>query len=162
MFESYRLSPEARRLFMRGYEAQMHGELHDAIALYRRSLDIEESAEAHTFLGWAYSFLGRYDEAIEECRKAIELDPDYGNPYNDIGTYLLEQGHIDEAVRWLQRAKFAKRYETPEFAYCNLGRAYQVRGEWDRAIREFRKAMHLGPPDSPTMHDVRMLLARLN
>ena len=50
------------------------------------------TAEAHTFLGWAYSFLGDYESAITECRNAIELDPDFGNPYNDIGAYLIQQG----------------------------------------------------------------------
>ncbi|PYT19246.1 MAG: hypothetical protein DMG58_36765, partial [Acidobacteria bacterium] len=32
----------------------------------------------HTFRGWALSYLGRQDEATEECKQAIELDPDFG------------------------------------------------------------------------------------
>jgi tetratricopeptide (TPR) repeat protein len=32
------------------------------------------------------------DDAIAECKKAVELDPDLGNPYNDIGAYLIEKG----------------------------------------------------------------------
>ncbi|NIO09761.1 MAG: tetratricopeptide repeat protein, partial [Deltaproteobacteria bacterium] len=43
------------------------------------------TAEAYTFLGWTYSFMGQLNEAIEECQRAITLDPDFGNPYNDIG-----------------------------------------------------------------------------
>jgi len=32
-------------------------------------------------------FQGRVEEAIAECKLAIELDPDFGNPYQRIGAY---------------------------------------------------------------------------
>jgi Tfp pilus assembly protein PilF len=32
------------------------------------------------------------DEATDECRRAIEIDPQFGNPSNDIGVYLTQQG----------------------------------------------------------------------
>src|SRR2546430_7197875 len=53
--------------------------------LYQQSIDVHPTAEAHTFLGWTLSFQGRLEEATRECLKAIEVDPDFGNPYNDIG-----------------------------------------------------------------------------
>ena len=52
-----------------------------------------------------YSFQGRPDDAIAECKIAIAVDPDFGNPYNDIGAYLIELGREEEAVTWLERAK---------------------------------------------------------
>jgi tetratricopeptide (TPR) repeat protein len=61
------------------------------------------TAEAHTFLGWAYSHAGYVERAIAECKRAIEVDPDFGNPYNDIGVYLIEKGALDDAVPWLER-----------------------------------------------------------
>ena len=42
---------------------------------YQRSIDVYPTAEAHTFLGWALSVQGRLDEATDECRRAIEIDP---------------------------------------------------------------------------------------
>ena len=67
-------------LFQEAYERQMEGELEGAIELYQRSIATYPTAEAHTFLGWAYSFQGRLDDAIEECKKAIGIDPSFGNP----------------------------------------------------------------------------------
>ena len=58
---------QAQILTDRAQRHQMHGELGDAIALYRRSLAVYPTPEAHTFLGWAYSRMDRYDEAIAEC-----------------------------------------------------------------------------------------------
>src|SRR5438093_13111097 len=79
----------AARLFEEAYRKQMNGEFEDAAGLYKKSIESFPTAEAYTFLGWTYSFMGRIDDAIAECRKAIEVDPTFGNPYNDIGAYLL-------------------------------------------------------------------------
>ena len=98
------LLDRALRLFQQAYEHQMSGELDDAAALYRASIGLFPTAEAHTFLAWTYSYKGRFNDAIEECQKAIEVDPEFGNPYNDIGAYLIEQGKHDEAIPWLERA----------------------------------------------------------
>ena len=76
---------KAVELFQRGYKHQMQGELEEAVALYKRSIEAYPTAEGHTFLGWTYSFQGRLDDAIQECLSAIEVDPTFGNPYNDIG-----------------------------------------------------------------------------
>ncbi len=57
------------------YQAQMEGDYDRAVELYQSSLELHPTAEAHTFLGWTYHFQGRIDEAIAECKRAIELDP---------------------------------------------------------------------------------------
>ena len=43
------------------------------------------------------AYPGKVDQAIDECKKAIRIDPTYGNPYNDIGAYLIERGDHDAA-----------------------------------------------------------------
>ena len=90
------------------YQAQMEGDYDRAVELYRSSLDLHPTAEAHTFLGWTYHFQGRLDDAISECKRAIEIDPEFGNPYNDIGAYLIELNRFDEAIPWLERAVEAR------------------------------------------------------
>jgi tetratricopeptide (TPR) repeat protein len=72
------------------YQAQMEGDYDRAVELYHSSLELHPTAEAHTFLGWTYHFQGRIEDAIAECKRAIELDPEFGNPYNDIGAYLMK------------------------------------------------------------------------
>ena len=103
---------QAQEYFHRAYAHQVKGELEEAIALYKRSIEILPTAEAHTFLGWTYSFQRRYEEAIQECRRAIEVDPTFGNPYNDIGAYLIELVRWEEALPWFEKALNASRYES--------------------------------------------------
>ncbi|MBI3953016.1 MAG: tetratricopeptide repeat protein [Chloroflexi bacterium] len=123
----------------------MAGELEEALKLYTRSIELHPTAEAHTFRGWTYSFLGRVDEAIQECQRAIEVDPDFGNPYNDIGAYLIEQDRLDEAIPWLEKALQARRYEARHFPHSNLARVYERKGDWHRAIAEYRQALEIEP-----------------
>lgn len=131
--------------FKEGYRLQTSGDLNGAISAYKRSIELYATAEAHTFLGWAYSFQGQIDEAIKECEAAIQVDPEFGNPYNDIGVYLIEKGEYDEAIPWLEKAMVAKRYEPRHYPYMNMGRVLVRKGMYDEAIRELKKALEIEP-----------------
>jgi Tfp pilus assembly protein PilF len=135
----------AAELFQKAYELQMEGDLEQAIDIYKESIEIYPTAEAHTFLGWTYSFQGKLDEAITECKKAIEVDPDFGNPYNDIGAYLIEKEEYDSAIEWLERAIQARRYESYHYPHYNLGRVYMAKGMMKRALDEFEQAIAIAP-----------------
>src|SRR2546422_9730663 len=86
---------QAWQLLQEAYQAQVEGDYDHAVQLYEKSLAVQPTAEAHTFLGWTYHFQGRLEEAIAECKRAIEIDPDFGNPYNDIGAYLIEMRRFE-------------------------------------------------------------------
>jgi Tfp pilus assembly protein PilF len=140
----------------------MSGDLETAIDLYHQSLDLHPTAEAHTFLGWTYSFQGRLDDAIAECKKAIAVDPTFGNPYNDIGAYLLEMGRFEEAIPWLEQATTASRYEAPHFPRFNLGRAFVAMEMFGRALEEFEKALALRPDYAAAARAVAAIKRQLN
>ena len=140
----------------------MKRELEEAINLYKKSLATHPTAEAHTFLGWTYSWMGQIDEAIEECHKAIAQDPDFGNPYNDIGAYLIEKGEFDEAIPWFQKAIQARRYENPAYPHLNLGRVYERKGNWTEAIDSYKKALALDPNYTLARKALGRLVSSLN
>jgi tetratricopeptide (TPR) repeat protein len=140
----------------------MAGKFDKAIECYRKSIEIFPTSEAHTFLGWTYSFQGRYLEAIEECRKAIDVDPAFGNPYNDIGAYLIELGRPDEAIPWFKKAIEAARYEPRHFPHFNLARIHARQYDYGKAIDHLRKAVELEPGYEAAHRELRKLLARMN
>ena len=127
------------------YQAQMEGDYERAAELYQSSLELHPTAEAYTFLGWTYHFQGRIEDAIAECKRAIEIDPEFGNPYNDIGAYLIELGRFDEAIPWLERAIEARRYDPRHFPHYNLGRAYLGKEMYGSATKSFEKALEIEP-----------------
>jgi tetratricopeptide (TPR) repeat protein len=153
---------KAIELLEQAYREQMGGNLEEAIRLYRASLACHPTAEAHTFLGWTYSFQGRLDDAIEECKKAIAVDPQFGNPYNDIGSYLIKLGQLDAAIPWLERAVAAERYEPRHYPHCNLGRIYRAKGMLHKAVAEFEKALDIEPDYAFARTELAEIRAQLN
>jgi tetratricopeptide (TPR) repeat protein len=143
----------AMELIKEALDLHAAGKVDDAVRLYKESLALFPTADAHTYLGWAYSFKGRIDDAIAQCEIAIRLDPEFGNPYNDIGVYLMQQEKFDEAIPWLEKAKQAKRYEPRHFPYLNLGRVYVTKGMIQKAIEEFRGALERNP-DNPELKEL--------
>jgi tetratricopeptide (TPR) repeat protein len=153
---------EARELFARAYETQMEGNLEQAIELYLKSIEMEPTAEAHTFLGWTYSMMDRYEEAIAECKRAIALDPEFGNPWNDIGAYLIEIGKEDEAIPYLEKATCAKRYESFCFPHFNLSRIFFKKGMLHKATEELHKALKENPEYLPAQEALHHIQAQLH
>lgn len=152
----------ARRLFQRAYQMQQRGALADAIRLYKESIAHHPTAEAYTFLGWTYAMLNRYEEAVEECHRAIALDPTFGNPYNDIGAYFIELGWWREAILWLEKALAAPRYENREFAQMNLGRVFEHLGQWEKARQAYKAALALNPNYLTARQALRLLVGKMN
>jgi Tfp pilus assembly protein PilF len=152
----------AQELFEQAYEAQMSGDFDRAVALYKDSLEIHPTAEAHTFLGWTYHFQGKVQDAIAECKRAIEVDPDFGNPYNDIGAYLISLKKYDEAVPWLERAIQAPRYEPRHYPHFNLGRVYLAKGMINRARECFQQALKIEPRHAEARQAIETIRRMLN
>lgn len=153
---------KATELLHKGYRAQQHGDVADAMRFYQESIRTYPTARAYTSLGWTYGFLRRYDDAIQECRHAIALDPEYGTPYNDIGLYLMRMGKLDDAVPWLEHAAEATRSDAPHYPYLNLGRIALAKGDLLRASREFGRALRAEPHSMTARRTLAALSAHLN
>ena len=153
---------KAKALWMKGYRAQMNNRLEKAIDYYQESLGLFPTAEAHTFLGWAYSFQGNFEQAIEECLKAIQTDPSFGNPYNDIGAYFIEQEKWEEAIPWLEKAIQSVRYEPRHYPHFNLGRVFMHLRKTEEAKEQLNKALELYPDYPPALQALAQIQSRYN
>lgn len=151
----------AYALWEQGYLLHLSGRYREAVDSFRESVEVLPTAEGHTFLGWSLSMLGRLEEAVAECHKAIALDPEYGNPYNDIGVYLIDLGRPDEAIPWLEKAISAKRYCCYQFPHFNLGRVRAMEGNIDAARRSFEQALRHDPDYLPARMALEYLDAEI-
>ena len=120
-------------------------------------MSYRECAEIVTLVGWVQSLLGENEKAKNMCMKAISLDPDYGPPYNDLGTVLLNEGQLEESLKWFELAKKAPKYQNKEYPYINAGRAYMMVKNYDKAMIEFEKALSICPENE----DLRETVAKI-
>ena len=152
----------ASEYFKKAYDLHLNGKIDDAINNYKLSIEYYPTAKAHTFLGWAYSLHSKYKEAIKECKLAVELDPDFGNPYNDIGSYLTHLNKFDEAISWLEKAIEAVDYDPRHYPYFNLGRIYEKRGDWFTAMKYYEDALKINPDYEIAKSALLRLAAMMN
>lgn len=164
-FEQEIKNPDKRAavaLFNQAYDAQMKKDYEQAIRLYKKSIEIFPTAEAYTFLGWVYSFEGNYDLAIAECLAAIAVDAGFGNPYNDIGSYLIAKGNYYDCVRWFRLAIDAIRYEARAYPHFNLAHVYEKRGKLLEAAKHYGLALDEQPNYMQAYKALRKVQEKLN
>ncbi len=162
MNKSFNDQERARKLWEEGVQELMAGRVQSAIDCFNESLKSSPTAEGYTYRGWAISFLGMLEQAVEDCKKAIQIDPEFGNPYNDIGVYLMQLGLLDEAIPWLELAKSAKRYEPKHFPYLNLGHIYMIQGDQMKALDEYVKALDLDPENPIAQKAIASMNLKVN
>jgi Flp pilus assembly protein TadD len=100
----------------------------------------------------------RFQEAVVEWRKALDLNPDEARPHNNLGYCLAEVGRHAEAVPHYERA-IALSPEYPE-AYNNLGEALIRLDRRNEAMDAFEKALRLNPRYASAHSNLGAVLAQ--
>ncbi len=92
------------------------------------------SHNIHNNLGITYDKVGRYQEAIEELSRALQLDPGYIDVMTNTAVTYFHMDRCDEAVQALQEAIRLKPDNVQ--AHCNLSNIYASQGRYDEARKE--------------------------
>jgi Flp pilus assembly protein TadD len=136
-----------------------HGRLilQEALMRHRLARDPDEFS-AHFNLAAALQSLGRRDEAIEQYRRALEIEPSHPTARNGLATVYLEEGRVTEAIRELTRVLEID----PDHVHAryNLARAWLSKGELGRAERELRRILRGAPDDLESLYSLGYVLAR--
>jgi len=113
------------------------------------------SVRAHVNLGIAYSEAGQFDKAESFLIKAMELDPDSGFTYLNLGANLEKQERYAEAISIYKKA-IGLRKSNPPKLYFNLSLAYQKINDYNNSI----KYAELAISKNPYHYGSHMLLGR--
>ena len=152
----------AENYFSRACYFHNRGSILKAIESFKLSIEFNPTSKAYYWLSSVYGLQGRYEAAIDCCVLATLLDPDEGNPYNDIGSYLIELCRFDEAIEWLDMALNAPINEYRHYPLYNLARIAEINGDWDEAISSYKEALKLKPSYKAAEVSLTRICSNLN
>ena len=93
--------------------------------------------------GWDLFEEGKYEEALKKFNKAVELNPNYSEPYKGLGTSYRWLKNYDKAVYNLNKAININ--PDDDGTYVVLGFSLQQLGKFEEAIKQLNKAIEINP-----------------
>jgi Tfp pilus assembly protein PilF len=132
-FASLRSVNEGNRTVLQALETQLQRD-QEALKLRRH----EEAVECNS-RGVVLYYRGALDGAVEAFRRAVELQPEYGEAHNNLGLALSRLGRQEEAETAFQEA--LRLDPAMGEVFNNLGFLYHATAKYPQAIEMFRKAI---------------------
>lgn len=108
------------------------GKFDEAIAHIKKAQELEGPLllSINTDVGEIYCWARRYDIAIEQLQKVIQIEPDFAIARNILGMTYIKVGKLNEAIAELESARHLD--NNPRMM-SSLGYAYGVSGQHDKA-----------------------------
>ncbi|HYG78897.1 MAG TPA: tetratricopeptide repeat protein, partial [Pyrinomonadaceae bacterium] len=110
---------------------------------YRRAIELNPNyaTARHWYANGPLLVMERYDEAVAEMKRAVELDPLSLIINSDLGSIYVSARQYDRAVEQLRKTIEMDRGFYP--AHYWLGEAYVMKGSYAEALAEYQKAREL-------------------
>jgi len=143
----------------------------------------KKSLESLYFLSAIRLFSGKYEEAIpymeefekyhdEKSKEIASKSPDnkggdlflidawYIGLYYELGKYHFSNKRYKKAIQWLRMAK-ARYYQDPMLHFY-LGISYYEEGEFDKAIKSFKKELEINPNEPSPFYNISCAYSKSN
>jgi adenylate cyclase len=133
---------------IQGWTADPEAALQRAEALGQKAIARDStSAGAHALLGSTYIRYGDYDRALDEMRRAVELNNSDPDAYAGLGTALLWSGDVDGSVKAFEAAGKLGLEFTRNDSFV-LGIAYLLADRSADAVRTLERSLERNQADS--------------
>lgn len=115
----------------------------------------EYSAEIHYDLGLYFYELGEYDLSLKHYRRAVEIDPDFGEAFFGIGLLFYSLGDDQNAVSYYQQS--LDRNPADADTRNNIGLIYYRQGKLDEARFQIEEAVRLQPEFADAFYNLGLV-----
>ena len=125
--------------------------------LFGRAIKVTENNYImHNNFGLALANQKRYEDAIEQFEKVLQINPRYIRAKANIAFVLRRQDRIDEAIE-IYKELLEINPDWPE-VHNDLGRVYAYKGMADEAIECYKEAVRLRPDFAEAVNNWGMVL----
>jgi Flp pilus assembly protein TadD len=158
------LAPATALMILAGLAARTWDQLavwHTPLTLHWHALAVtDRNYLAEAYLGTTLFNRGRFPEAAEHFRRAIEFKPNFRNAHYRLGR-TMEQLRQPAAAAVAYRRALTLRPDDAD-AHYGLGAALEDVGRTDEAIASYREAVRLRPDFAEAQYNVGVLLLNQN
>ena len=102
-----------------------------------------DDKRAHVDLAWFYKNGKKYDEAIIEFGKALEIDPAFGYALNMLAYTYAEMGESEKALKTFEH--YAAVLPDDANPHDSMGDLYFFYGKFDKARAKYEQALAIRP-----------------
>ena len=113
-------------------------------AINREPLGQKDLAATFDNRGVMLDMLGRTDKAAADFRQAMVLDASLGDPHVNLGSMLIKQKRLDDALASINRG-IELGVSFPHIGYYDRAVAYQMMGKYKEAYFDYKKALEFEP-----------------
>ncbi len=106
-----------------------------------------------------YETPGSSRQAVEQLKRALDLNPGSAREHLNYGLALLRAGQREEGMAHVARAQRIDRF-LPH-TYFNLGIEYKKAGEVEKAIDQFEQMQRLVPDEAKTQYNLGALYKQI-
>jgi protein O-mannosyl-transferase len=131
---------------------------HDSVALFQRAIDVTSNNYlAYNNLGFDLWKKGKFQEAKENYRKSLAINPQYPDALNNMGFALAGEKQYAEAIPYYEAA-LRVAPKQPEVRN-NLGNALSELGKLNEAIEQYGIALSQDPDHADAHNNLGIALA---
>lgn len=132
--------------------------LAEAEQVLRQAL-ASDDAEAHYNFAWVLDERGRFAEAVEHYRKAIDRNPNHADAHYNLGLLSVREGRRDEAAQHFSAAIAS--HPAHADAHTNLAITLVQRGLVEEGLEHYATAIAINPDHLGARFNLALGLARL-
>ncbi len=124
----------------------------EAEKYFDKLLYVQKKPEIFFIQANIHKQLKKYDTAISYFEKAIQLNPNFSEAYNNLGNTKKRVGKIDEAIFCFEKAIQLK--ENNIEAYLNLANIYKENRHFNKLIKIYEKILSFNQNDLKTLYNL--------